>query len=1035
MTADALTNPVINGPYDPPQQHFELGSNGTPTGTINPGRRASESFVPIAPGRGRKGNGKRGQPEPEQQAFDTDIFGERREVNTLINDIRREVELWRNRGYPGATPISRKLMQHWADPARENRVLFCQREAAETAIFLAEVAGRHGTADYRTRLEPENAAHNNGLPRIALKMATGTGKTVVMAMLIAWHTLNKVHSPNDARFSKRFLVVTPGITIRDRLRVLLPSDPGNYFRERDLVPADLWSGLGEAQVVIVNYHQFLLRDRKEIQGVASNTRKILRHGKSTDPFKETPDGMVSRVLRDFSGGRSGKGSREIVVFNDEAHHCYQDKPLEAAADDLDAAERKEAQARNADARVWFKGLQAVMRKSGIKTVYDLSATPFYLKGSGYLEGFIFPWVVSDFSLMDAIESGIVKVPRLPVDDDASTDVLVYRDLWDDIAAHLPKRTKNKADAAEGGWVPPARLEGALKTLYRSYEKAFADWEARLREHGEPPPVFIVVCPNTVVSKLVYDWIAGQDIEIPLSNEPTSDDTETRARPGELSLLSNVVDGRWLGKPRTILIDSAQLESGEAMKDDFKAAARHEIETFKNELRARNASVDVDNLTDEDLLREVMNTVGKPGRLGEGVRCVVSVSMLTEGWDANTVTHILGVRAFRSRLLCEQVVGRALRRRSYAVNDDGMFDAEYAEVFGVPFDFIPNDQVPANPKPRVPAVEVYAVPTRADLRIEFPRLTGYRFEIPDEHLEADFPIESHMHIDAASVATWNQTGGIVGATEEQTLDDVRNARRSQVAYLIAREVLRRYFTAHEGVEKRWLFPRLVEITKQWLDDYVTVDTDRTIGMLLLSEGAAQAAEKVHGGIVRQLGNRTERLLPILQRFDPVRSTDDVHFFTRKTVIEATKSHINRVVLDGIKGNTWEEELANLCEQHPQVAAYVKNDSLGFSIPYVHKGISHEFVPDFLLRLAPNEYDAEHGITRTLIVEVSGGRKDQQLREAKAGTARDQWCVAVNNDGRFGRWGFTEIRDMTHAAMLLNNAITDLYADGHVTGAPD
>jgi type III restriction enzyme len=348
-----------------------------------------------------------------QVEFDFDATGERRQQNTLINDLRRDVERWRRGGqYPGVTPISRKLLQHWADPDRENRVLFCQREAAETAIFLTEVAGRKGTADWRQRLEPENEAHNSGLPRIALKMATGSGKTVVMAMLIAWQTLNKVQAPRDARFTNRFLIVTPGITIKDRLRVLLPEDTENYYDLRDLIPADLKGGLDHARIVITNYHAFQLKDAKEIRNVARNTRLLLKGDGTVDPFKESPQAMVTRVLRDL--GSTGTDKQQIIVLNDEAHHCYQDRVV-TSGEKLSAAE-KDA---NAEARVWFKGLQAAAKSVGIKQIYDLSATPYYLSGSGYNEGYLFPWTVSDFSLMDAIESGIVKVPRTPVDDDAA----------------------------------------------------------------------------------------------------------------------------------------------------------------------------------------------------------------------------------------------------------------------------------------------------------------------------------------------------------------------------------------------------------------------------------------------------------------------------------------------------------------------------------------------------------------------------------------------------------------------------------------
>lgn len=1004
MTTATIANPIISSPYDPPSEHFELGPHG-PTGKLLSGRRPSESFIPVPlPRKGRK--------ESVQEALDFDATGERRERNTLVNDVRFEVDRWRARNYPGVTPITRKLLNYWAarPPGREEPVFFCQREAVETAIYLAEVAGRHGERDFRDLLLTHNDQHNGGLPRVGLKMATGTGKTVVMAMLIAWQTLNKVMTPSDARFAKRFLVVTPGITIRDRLRVLHPEEETNYYRERDLVPADLWDALLQAQIEVTNFHTFLLRDAKEIQGVASNTRKLLLAGKATDPFRETPDRMVARVLRDL-GGR-GKG--EILVLNDEAHHCYQDRPLEES-DEADS----EARERNQGARVWFRGLQTIRRRVGIKTIYDLSATPFYLQGSGYNEGYIFPWVVSDFSLMDAIESGIVKVPRVPVDDDAAGERVTYLRLWDYIGDKLPKRQSKKIDP-ETSWVPPEALEGALHSLYRSYEAAFARYEEELASHGEPPPVFIVICPNTVVSKLAYEWIAGCEVELP--------DAAVALRAGELPLLSNVENGRWASRQRTVLIDSAQLESGDAMSAEFKKAAAREVAVFKAEYRRRNPGADVEKLTDEDLLREVMNTVGKPGKLGEQVRCVVSVSMLTEGWDANTVTHILGIRRFGSQLLCEQVVGRGLRRRSYAANEEGRLEPEYAEVYGVPFAFIPTDRTVTPVPPRPPAVIVEALADREDLRISFPKLDGYRVEMPDERLYVEFGPRSHLQVDQSLVALWTKTEGIVGEAAEQDLERFRHARPQEVAYRIARTLLRRFYAAHDGVERPWLFPRLVDIAREWLLACVEYDGSATVGMLLLAEGTNRAAEKVFGAIVAQEGRRPEILQPILRRFDPEGSTDDVSFATRKVVIEATKSHVNRVVLDGPKGNSWEERMAGLLERHPLVSSYVKNDHLGFGIPYVHAGQTHEYRPDFLVRLQTEPGD----LNRTLIVEVSGGLKAPGPTSEKAHTARYQWCAAVNNHGGFGRWGYTEVKDMDAAAALLDKAIADVYADGPMTG---
>ena len=729
--------------------------------------------------------------------------------------------------------------------------------------------------------------------------------------------------------------------------------------------------------------------------------------------------VAERIMRGF-----GTGKGEIVVLNDEAHHCYQDKLLEHPDPEAD----KEDQERNRDARVWFRGLLDLQRKPGIKAVYDLSATPYYLKGSGHQEGFIFPWVVSDFSLMDAIESGIVKVPRIPVDDDAGGKELVYLHLWDAIDPPLPKRRSAKdADVGPQGWPIPSMLEGALRSLYRSYERSHERYEQTLAAEGEPPPVLIVVCPNTVVSKLVFDWIAGREVEVP--------NGDRRLAPGNLRLLSNVENGEWVARQRTILVDSAQLESGEPLGAEFKKDAAHEIEAFKQLYRLRNPGADVDKLTDADLLREVMNTIGKRGKLGEHVRCVVSVAMLTEGWDANTVTHILGVRPFRSQLLCEQVVGRGLRRRSYALNDEGRFEPEYAEIYGVPFAFIPgNIKPPPPPNPRT-AIAVEATDDRAEYCIEFPKLSGYRIELPDEALFAEFGEDSRMHVDDSLAALWVQNQGVVGAGEEVDLDDIRAARPQQVAFKIAETMLKRpdQLAAHDGAPRPWLFPQLLDIIKRWLDRYVTTEPGVAKGMLLLAQPRNIASEKINDAIRRYPDARSTVLLPVLRPFDGEGSTDGVRFVTRKVVMDPppTRSHVNHVVLDGVRGNSWEEKLAMLLEKRTEtVAAYVKNDHLDFSIPYVHAGRTHTYVPDFLVRLVDRDGD----VRRTLIVEVSGSRKSPGPTKAKAETARNQWCAAVNNDGRWGRWGYVEITDMSDAGAVLDRAIDNLYADRPIIGLP-
>ena len=1002
----AIDDPVINGPYDPPKYHFVLDDNGRPTGEQARGRRPSASFVAIAPERkGRRGAGT-------QSALDLGLT-ERIAENRLINDIRKEVGYWRSTGrYEGVTPMTRKLLEHWADTERDNRVLFAQREAAETAIFLAEVSGRRAYRnDWRTRLAETNAEYNRGLPRIAMKMATGSGKTVVMAMLIAWQTLNKVQTPRDARFTNRFLIVAPGVTIRDRLKVLQPSDPDNYYRLRDLIPPGHESALDKAQIVITNWHAFQPKIKGEFSGVARNTRKILRPGDPDDVFKETRSEVVARVLRDFG---SGKG--EIVVINDEAHHCYQDKPVTSTEQTAEEA------AEDADARVWFEGIDAVRKKAGVKAVFDLSATPYFLSGSGHHQGTLFGWTVSDFSLMDAIESGIVKVPRTPVDDDAVGDRVSYLHLWEHVKDGLPKRANAKLTLDDKPL--PDVLGEALRSLYRSYGRAYAHWRRELEPLGETPPVFIVVCPNTAVSKLVYDWIGGW--------EALRGDQIAEQR-GQLELFRNYENGKALARPRTILVDSRQLESGEALSPDFKKVAGTEIAAFKAQYRLENPGADAEKIADEDILREVMNTVGKKGKLGAEVRCVVSVAMLTEGWDANTVTHILGVRAFGSQLLCEQVVGRGLRRRSYVTNDDGLFEAEYASVYGIPFSFIPSDRPAKDPKPPQPALHVRALPGREHLEIRFPRVEGYRMELPDPDLQFDTADVPKFVIGASEVPSKTESAPIVGPVELDQTPGIASTRRQGVVYAVAEDLLRRHYQ-DGGNLRPWLFPQLRRIVSQWLDDCVVTSDGRSIAELITrSELRARACEQLVNAIQKYDGQRRARTRAVLRADEPVGTTADTSFLTRKQAIETTKSHVSHCVLDGpAGGNTWEQILAQLCELNPRVAAYVKNDHLGFEIPYVHRGRSHQYVPDFLLRL--RRADGED-FDRFLIVEVSGGQKDPAQTAAKAGTARDTWCPAVNNHGGFGIWGYVEITDMVGAGDRLDQAITAVYADAPIIGDPD
>ncbi len=817
MADRIIENPIINSAFLEPGRHFRFDEEGI-TPEIAESRRLSGYFVPI-PQPKKKG---------KQLEFETEWTQDRFEESDFINRIRDRVRAWRGQRWPGVSNTTTRLLEHWTAPDRERRLFFCQIEALETAIYLTEVADRTGDAWIANAIREANESWNPGLYRIAFKMATGSGKTLVMGMLIAWQVLNKLTNSQDARFSDSFLLVAPGITIRDRLRVLLPNDSTNYYKFHDLVPADQRDRLDQANIIIVNFHAFLRRERGE---ASKATKAILSQGRPS-VFTETPDEMVRRVCRDLGN------KKNLVVLNDEAHHCYRRRAeRENGPDgDLTAEEKREAKKRDEEARVWISGLDAVQEKLGIRAIYDLSATPFFLKGSGETEGTLFPWVVSDFSLIDAIESGVVKVPRVPVADDSMTGAApTYRDLWLRIRDRLPKKGRGTEDVSGGLLTLPGELEGALESLYAHYKKAYAAWESESKGKGSTPPVFIVVCNNTNVSKLVFDHVAGWEKQL--------GDGETVKVAGRLPLFSNVEHGEWSTRPSTILVDSEQLESGEAMSDQFKKIVAIEIEEWKSEYRARFPGRDADQLTDEDLLREVMNTVGKAGKLGEGVKCVVSVSMLTEGWDANTVTHILGVRAFGTQLLCEQVVGRGLRRMSYAVDENGMFSPEYADVYGVPFSFIPCSGSTTTTTPGPSATRVRALPDRTALEISFPRLDGYRFETGDGPLAVKFSDESKMVLSTEKVPFKTESAPIVGETALHTLDDLKSRRIQEVEFRIASVVCARFFA-----EKPWRFPETLRITRTWLKECLILKDKVFPQYLLFVEQAHDAADRIYRSIV-------------------------------------------------------------------------------------------------------------------------------------------------------------------------------------------
>lgn len=979
--------PILNSPYDYPARHWEL-IQGQPTQQIIESRRRAEFVTPIP------------KPKKQKGGQSADLFDESMGLSTgeqkydpisIINELRRHVSAWRNLNSPNdwnVTPETARLLQHWRHHQFKGvRPFFCQVEAAETAIWLTEVAPKMGKTgkQFLDHLAGANNDANPELMRLALKLATGAGKTTVMAMLIAWQTLNAVRQPNSKLFTRGFLIVAPGLTIKDRLRVLQPNDPDSYYQSREIVPADMLADLDRAKIIITNYHAFKLRERIDI----SKGGRALLKGRTGDDIitLETEGQMIQRVMPELMG------MKNVLVINDEAHHCYREKPGED--DGLKGDEKKEAEENNAAARLWISGIEAVNRKLGVARVLDLSATPFFLSGSGYAEGTLFPWTMCDFSLMDAIECGIVKLPRVPVADNIpGSEMPMFRELWKHIGKKMPKSNRKSSGPLDPLSIP-VELQTALAALYGHYEKTYELWDkAGIRV----PPCFIVVCNNTATSKLVYDYISGFTRQ--------NDDGSSNVLNGRLELFRNFDEhDNPISRPRTLLIDSEQLESGDALDDNFRSMAADEIERFRDEIRERTGDIQAANIiTDQELLREVMNTVGKQGRLGESIRCVVSVSMLTEGWDTNTVTHVLGVRAFGTQLLCEQVIGRALRRQSYELNEEGLFNVEYADVLGIPFDFTAKPVIAPPQKPRE-TIHVKAVrPIRDALEIQFPRVAGYRVELPEERLTAVFNMDSILELTPELVGpSITRNEGIIGESADLSLAHTGDMRLSTLLFHLTQRLLYTKWRDPGEEAKLHLFGQLKRITKQWLDTCLVCKGGTYPAQLMFQSLADIACERITAAITRaEMGARP--IKAVLEAYNPTGSTMSVNFNTSKSErweTQTDKCHVNWVILD----SGWEAEFCRVAEAHPQVKAYVKNHSLGFEVPYRYASEMRKYRPDFIVRVDDGRGDDD---LLNLVVEIKGYRREDA--KEKKNTMDVYWVPGVNNLGTYGRWAFAEFTDV-------------------------
>jgi type III restriction enzyme len=992
MSNPFFDRPILNSPYQAPKRHWELDETGQPTQRIVESRRKVSLITPIP--RPKKRRAEQVELEltegkglsSEKQKYD---------LTSIINEVRSAVDTWRKlpESQWHVSPETARLLRHWRHHAFSSvKPFFCQVEAVETAIWLTEVAPHAGRAAalLLAHLGAANADANPELQRLALKLATGAGKTTVIAMLIAWQTINAVRRPTSKQFTRGFLVVTPGLTIKDRLRVLQPSDPDSYYSNRELVPNELLEDIRRAKIVITNFHSFNLRETVEL---SAGGRALLK-GRTGEELHttETEGQMIQRVMPDLMG------IKNILVLNDEAHHCYREKPPEPDDEALKGDDKEEAEHNNEAARVWISGLEAINRKLGVSRVMDLSATPFFLAGSGYAEGTLFPWTMSDFSLMDAIECGIVKLPRVPVAENITgNEMPVYRELWKHIGKDMPKKGRGKSGDLDPLKIP-TRLQTALQALYGHYEKTFELWK---QQRISVPPCFIIVCQNTAISKLVYDYVSGFHRE--------DDDGNAILENGRLPLFRNFdeVTGNPLPRPNTLLIDSEQLEVGDKLDDRFRAMAADEIERFRREIIERTGDATAaEKITDQDLLREVMNTVGKEGQLGAGIRCVVSVSMLTEGWDANNVTHILGIRAFGTQLLCEQVVGRALRRQSYELNEEGLFNTEYADIFGVPFDFTAKPVV-APPQPPRETIQVRAVrPDRDHLEITFPRVEGYRVELPDTQLVARFNEDSKLVLTPALVGPSITTNsGIIGEQADMSLAHLKDVRTSTLLFNLTRRLILTNWR-DPGEEPRLnLFGQLKRITREWLDTCLECKGDTYPALLMYQELADMACNRITAGITMAMKD-VRPIKALLDPFNPTGSTAHVRFNTSRSWRWDTrgpppKNHVNWVVLD----SQWEAEFCRVVEAHAKVVAYTKNHNLGLEVPYRYGSATRRYRPDFILLV-----DDGHGLDDPLrlLVEIKGYRREDA--KDKKNTMDAYWIPGVNNLKTYGRWAFAEFKDV-------------------------
>ena len=988
-----VESPVICKPYYEPTHYWDYDRN-TGHAEKRLGRRPAAYWYKLPDADARRGQ------------LSLELEEDRRDL-VLVNRLRADVKRWRESNWEGATNVTKDLLRHWIRKDRFRRFFFCQLEAAEAMIFLNEIRGirrdgRRGKprwnpqftdTDFEQLLDPPSDPEYDPLLRMACKMATGAGKTVVMAMLIAWSFCNRGRVPSDDRFPRAVLVCCPNLTIKERLQVLrTDTSEEDYYTQFDVVPLSYRDLLLAGKVMVTNWHSFAPESEHSEGG---RSYAVVQKGEETD------EAFARKRLGElFDHG-------PIMVLNDEGHHAYRPAPLtEEEARKVGAEARQERE----EATVWVQGLDRIHKACGIQVCVDLSATPFYIQGSGYPEGEPFPWIVSDFGLVDAIESGITKIPRLPVSDTTGRPDPKYFRLWRNITEDLApaQRLSNRRPKPEVVW---ERAQDALVQLAGEYKKSFDEIQKADDNALKAPPVMILVCDNTNIAQLFFENISGQSEVEEVADEPEDEEGEEEVA-GEGNRRS-----RSSKKPKQQVVygqgkvfpDLFQNENGRlfTLRIDSKQLEKVESED-PNATRDQAAQE----------LREVVNTVGKVGKSGQDVRCVVSVAMLNEGWDANNVTHILGLRAFGSQLLCEQVVGRGLRRMNYTPDSETeLLPVEYVDVYGIPFSVIPYKGKTTGTPPDKPVNHVKALPERKQYEIRFPNVEGYVYSLRKPMVRADIstmeplvlepeetPAATFVKVQAGYTEGYAAGSGIGLFFEHNRQAYYAQSHLQQIEFEITRQIVAalvgegpqaavRGSARTRGMARHQLFPQVLLIVKRFVKekvDFRGLDPCE----LGLEKYVHRIQERLLDAIEPDEAQGEPPILPILNPYKPTGTTADVDFTTRREVHSTQRSHINAVVLD----SKWEQAVAFFLEQQTElVQAYAKNERPFLLIPYEYEGVQHHYEPDYLIRLA-------NGMM--LVLEVKGEETDQDHAKHQAA---QRWVSAVNNWGRLGKWAFDVCRD--------------------------